>query len=62
MASTETVKMKIKEIVRHVTIEFDEEELQFIIDILRASNNNSAVNLAATLREHLTRSSATDRS
>ena len=47
--------MKIKEVVRHVTIEFDEEELQFIIDILRGSANNSAVNLAASLRELLSR-------
>jgi uncharacterized protein YfbU (UPF0304 family) len=50
--------MKIKEIVRHVTIEFSEEELQFVIDILRASENNSAINLAASLRELTARNPA----
>jgi hypothetical protein len=46
-------RMRVKEVVRHVTIEFTEEELEFVIDVLRASNNNSAVNLAASLREVL---------
>jgi len=45
--------MKVKEIERIITLEFKEEELNFIIGILRSSNNDSAVNLAAVLKETL---------